>query len=168
MINGLGLVPIDMMTASTGDLEVGTLLLDRAAASGGIRLAKLHLDALDGFDMAVFIPMDGNRIVEQLEDNALLLSVVDLLRSRGKLLHAAAVDNIDILRTEALGATAASIATVAAADDGNRIAVIDGSHILLIIGVHQVGAGEVLVGRITPSRFSPGMFISWAGRRRNR
>ncbi len=39
-------------------LKLAALLLHRAAAAGGIRLAQLHLDALHGLDPILLVAMD--------------------------------------------------------------------------------------------------------------
>ena len=128
-------------------LELAALHGDRAAAAGGVRLAQFHTDAGHGLDMALLIPLDGNGIGEQVENDALLLGVVDLLGAGGELRLGAAVDDVD-LSPQALGAPGGVHSHVAAAHHGHLLVVEDGGLGALLIGLHQVDAGEVLIGGV--------------------
>ena len=128
--------------------ELAALLLDGAAAAGGIRLTQLHLDAGDGPDEAVLAGQDLHGVAEGLEDDALLLGVLDLLLTGGQLGHAAAVDDVDRLGTQTEGAAGSVHCHIAAAHDRHLFAGADGGLADGEIGLHQVGAGEELVGGV--------------------
>ena len=90
---------------------------NRLAATLFIGLAELLLLKLDAGDVTVLACMDGDGVVEQPELNALGLCMLDLFLTGGQLSHAAAVDDVDILGTQALGAAGGVHGDVAAADD---------------------------------------------------
>ena len=75
--------------------------------------------------------------------------MLNLLVTGGQLLHAAAVDNVDV-RAETLGAAGGVHGDVAAADDGDLLAGKrhDGRVGAVLIGLHQVDAGQELVGGV--------------------
>ena len=128
--------------------ELAALLLDGAAAAGSIRFAQLHLDAGDGLDEAVLIGQDLHGVAEGLEDNALFLGVLDLFLTGRQLCHAAAVDDVDRLSAQTQGAAGSVHCHVAAADDGDLPAGADGGLAGGQVSLHQVGAGEELVGGV--------------------
>ena len=128
--------------------ELAALLLDGAAAAGSIRFAQLHLDAGDGLDEAVLIGQDLHGVAEGLEDNALFLGVLDLFLTGRQLSHAAAVDDIDRLSAQTQGAAGSVHCHIAAADDGDLPAGADGGLAGGQISLHQIGAGEELVGGV--------------------
>ena len=118
------------------------------AATPLVGLAQLHADALDAGDIAVLVADDLHRIGEQLELHFLLHGVVDLLLTGGDLLHAAAVDDVDLLGAHALGAAGGIHGHVAGANDGDLLVVLDGGVVIVPVGLHQVDAGQVLVGGV--------------------
>src|SRR5699024_12192882 len=120
-----------------------------AAAAGGGRLAQSHLHSLEAHDVLALVAQDLHGVVEQPELDALLLRVVDLLRPRGQLVPAAAVDDEHLVRAHALGAARRVHRHVAAANDGDALRVgLYRRVIVAAVGLHQVYAGEILVGGV--------------------
>ena len=74
--------------------------------------------------------------------------MLDLLLTGRQLGHAAAVDDVDILGTQTLGAAGSVHGDIAAADNGNGLALHDGRAGILLVRLHQVDAGQVLVGGV--------------------
>ena len=128
--------------------ELAALFLDGAAAAGRIGLAQLHLHAGDGLDEALVVGEDLHGVAQGLEDDALFLGVFDLLFPGRQLSHAAAVDDVDGVGTQAQGAAGGVHGNVAAADDGDLLADADGGLAGGQICLHQVGAGQELVGGV--------------------
>src|SRR5699024_10719822 len=122
--------------------------LDGAAAAGGVGLAQLHLDAADGPDKALVVGQDGHGVGEGLEDDALLFGVLHFLLAGGQLLHAAAVDDVDRLGAQAQGAAGGVHGHVAAAYYGHLFSHVDVGVAVAAVGLHQVGAGQELVGGV--------------------
>ena len=75
----------------------------------------------------------------------------------GQLFHAAAVDDVHV-RAETLGAAGGVHRDVAAADDGDLLALKrhDGRVGALAVGLHQVDAGQELVGRVNAAEVFTG------------
>src|SRR5574344_1397053 len=127
--------------------EFAALDLDGAAASGGVGLAELVLEALESDDLAHVVAKDALGVLKRAELDAFLLGVVDFLDARWHFGLAAAVDEVDLLRAEAQGHPARVHRDVAAAEDPDARAVPEGRvGVRLVVGLHEVGAGEVLVG----------------------
>ncbi len=120
-----------------------------AAPAGGVGLAEAHLHALEAHDVLVRVAQDLDGVVQELELDALLLGVVDLLSPGGQLVTAAAVDYEHLVRAHALGAARRVHGHVAAADDGDALGVVLYRRIVVVaIGLHEVDTGEVLVGGV--------------------
>ena len=77
--------------------------------------------------------MDLHGVAQGLEDDALFLGVLDLLLTGRQLGHAAAVDDVDILGTQTLGAAGSVHGDIAAADNGDRLALHDGRAGILLV-----------------------------------
>ena len=137
--------------------ELAALLLDGAAAAGGVGFAQLHLHAGDGLDEAVVIGQNLHRVAQGLEDDAILLGVLHFLLTGGQLGHAAAVDDVDGLGTQTQGAAGSVHGHVAAAHNGDLLAGADGGLAGGQISLHQVGAGQELVGRVDALQALAGM-----------
>ena len=72
---------------------------DRAAASAGVRLTQLHTHAAHAAHVTV-LALDFDRVGQKVKDDALFLGVVDLFRPGRALGAGAAVDAVDLLRTQ--------------------------------------------------------------------
>ena len=127
---------------------VRSLFLDRAAASGSVRLAEFHLDALHGKDLTVRIAVDPDRVVQVLENDSLFLGVMDFFAPGRHFGIGTAVYDVDFFRTESLGRTGGIHRDVSSADDGDGMALADGGVVTVVIGLHEVGACQVFVCRI--------------------
>ena len=128
--------------------EVGALDRHRTAAALLVRLAELHLDALDAGHVALLVADDAHRVGEQLELDLFLLGVVDLFLTGGDLFHAAAVDDVDVLRAETLRAAGGVHGDVAGADDGDALVVLDRRVVIFAVSLHEVDTGQELVGGV--------------------
>ena len=92
--------------------------------------------------------MDLHGVAQGLEDDALFLGVLDLLLTGRQLGHAAAVDDVHGLGTQTQGAAGSVHGHVAAAHNGHLLAGADGGLAGGQVSLHQVGAGQELVGRV--------------------
>ena len=92
--------------------------------------------------------MDLHGVAQGLEDDALFLGVLDLLLTGRQLGHAAAVDDVHSLSTQTQGAAGSIHGHVAAAHNGHLFAGADGGLAGGQVGLHQVGAGQELVGGV--------------------
>ena len=128
--------------------EFAALDRHRTAAAGLVRLAQLHLLAAHAADVVIFVREHFERRGQELEDNALFLGVMDLLKTGGQLLLRAAVYDVDLLRAHALGAARRVHGHVAAAHDCNLVRVEDRGGGAVLVGLHQIDTGQVLVGRV--------------------
>ena len=81
----------------------------------------------------------------ELEPDALLLGVVDLLRARGQLVVAAPIDDDRVGRAQPAGRPHRIHRHVPAADDDDPLAVQDGGVAVGAPGAHEVDPGQVLV-----------------------
>ena len=73
--------------------------------------------------------------------------MVDFLDTRRHFRFGTAVDEVDLLGAEAQGHTGGVHRDVAAAEDRHGLAVPEGRvRLVLVVGLHEVRAGEVLVG----------------------
>ena len=83
-----------------------------------------------------------------MELDALLLRMMDLLFAGGHLQAAAPVDQVDLLGVEALAGAGGVHGGVAGPDHGDAFDDRDRRvHLRELIGLHQVGPGQVFVGR---------------------
>ena len=114
-ISGLGLLPMAQTDASIGMTELGARDLDRAAAARGVGLAQLHAQALDLGEPAALVADEAHGQGEEVEDDALLLGVLDLLGARRQLGLAAAVDDVHLVGAQAQGGAGRVHGHVAAA-----------------------------------------------------
>ena len=126
----------------------GTFDDNRTSSSGRIRLTQFHLDAGHTLDPAVLVAQHFRRVRQRLKDDALLLGVLDLLLTGRQLGHAAAVDDVHGLGTQTHGAAGSIHGHVAAAHDGDLLAGADGGLAGGQVSLHQVGAGQELVGGV--------------------
>ena len=95
------------------------------------------------------VAQEAQRVGEQQELDALFLGVVDFRRAGGQLVMGAPVDDIGMLGAQAQGGAGPVHGDVAAAEGGDILAFDDGRVTFGEgIGLHQVGAGQVFVGRI--------------------
>ena len=108
-------------------------------ASGVVGLTKRHARAADGAHPPVDVGKDRSRAGEEDEPNALPLRLVELGVACRKLGGSTPVDDGDLLRTEAYGASRRVQRHVAAAQHHDR----SGSE-LSVVGAGSVGALEVL------------------------
>ena len=92
--------------------------------------------------------MDLHGVAQGLEDDALFLGVLDLLLTGRQLGHAAAVDDVHGLGTQTQGAAGSVHGHIAAAHNGHLLAGADGGLAGGQVSLHQVGAGQELVGRV--------------------
>ena len=129
-------------------LKLAAFLDDGAAAAGSVRFAQLHLHTGHAADPAVRVAQHLHRVGEGLEDDALLLGVLHFLPAGRQFGHAAAVDDVDGLGPQPLGAAGGVHGDVAAAHDGHRTGFHDGGMAVRLVGFHQVDPGQVLVGRV--------------------
>ena len=72
----------------------------------------------------------------------------DFLFTGGELVHAAAVDDVDIFSTQALCGTGRIHRDVAAADDCNILCVLNRRGRIIFIRLHQVASGEEFICRV--------------------
>ena len=128
--------------------EVGAFNRDWTAATGSIRLTQFHLDALDGFYIALFITVDLNRVVEQHELNALFFCVMNFLTTSRQLSFRTSVDDVNVLCTQSHCASCSVHCNVTAADNCNRFTFSDWGVILIEVSFHQVDSGQELVCRV--------------------
>jgi hypothetical protein len=113
------------------------------------RLAELHPLAAEAGDPAVVVAEHLERRGQQLEADALLLGVVDLLGAGGQLLAAAPVDDRRLGSAPSrLAVRTASIATLPPPTTTTRWPWSTGRVGLRAPGAHEVDPGEVLVGRV--------------------
>ena len=98
-------------------------------------------------DVVILVGQDLHGVVEGLEDDALFLGVLHLFLTGGELLHAAAVDDVD-LGAQTLGAAGGVHSHVAAAHNGHLLGMLDGGVGVGLIGLHQVDTGQELVGGV--------------------
>ena len=131
-----------------GQLKLAALFFNGTAAAGSVRLTQLHLNAGHGVHKAVLVRVDGNGVAQGLEDDALFLGVLHLFLTGGQLSHAAAVDDVHALGTQTQGAAGSIHSHVAAAHNGNLLAGADGGLAGGQVSLHQVGAGQELIGRV--------------------
>ena len=74
--------------------------------------------------------------------------MLDLFAAGGQLGHAAAIDDVDLVCAQALCAAGGVHGDVAAADHGDLLAVLDGGLGVVLVGLHQIDAGQELVGGV--------------------
>ena len=74
--------------------------------------------------------------------------MLDLFLTGGQLLHGAAVDDVDVLGAQTQGGSRGVHRHVAAADDGDLAALHDRGDGIVVVGLHQVGAGQELIGGV--------------------
>ena len=106
----------DPLAALHGDGRTAALL---------VGLAQLLALQLDAGDKAVLAREDAGRVIEQIELDALGLGMLDLFKTGGQLVAAAAVADVDMLRAETLGNTGGVHGDVARADDGDTVEMLD-------------------------------------------
>ena len=94
-------------------------------AAGGVGLAQLHADALEAGDPFLLVAEHLDRRDEELELDALLLGVVNLLGAGRHFLARAAIDDHGRLGAEAFGGAGGVHGDVAAADRGDALALED-------------------------------------------
>ena len=127
------------------DLKLRALTGHRAPSARCVRLAEIHLNALYRPDSSFFVANHLNKVGEQFKDNALFLGVVNFLAARGHLTVAAAVDYIDLLRTEPFCAAGGIHRHVAPANDRHPAGLLYWRVIIIFVGFHQVYSGKELV-----------------------
>ena len=93
--------------------------------AGRVRLAEFHPDAAQAADPAVLVAEHLERRGQELEADAFLLGVVDLLGPGRQLVVAAPVDDRRLVGAEPLGGPDRVHGDVAAADDHDPLAVQD-------------------------------------------
>ena len=74
--------------------------------------------------------------------------MLDLFLTCGKLVLAAAVGDVNMLRAQALRHARGVHRHVARADDADVVEVLDGGVVIVAVGLHEVDAGEKLIGGI--------------------
>ena len=87
-------------------------------------------------------------VIEQSENNALFLRVLHLFLPCGQLLLRAAVDDIDFLRAQALCAARGVHRDVSSPHDRHALRAHDRRGGILPVSLHQIYAGQKLVGGI--------------------
>ena len=92
--------------------------------------------------------MDLHGVAQGLEDDAFFLGVLHLFLTGRQLGHAAAVDDVHGLGTQTHGAAGSVHGHVAAAHNGHLLAGADGGLAGGQVSLHQVGAGQELVGGV--------------------
>ena len=115
-------------------------------AAALVRLAQLHFHAAQAADPAPFVGEHLHGIGEHPEADALLAGVVHLLGAGRKLLLRTAVNDRG-LGSEPPGRAHGVHRHVAAAHDRHAAADMDRRVVPCVVGVHQVGARQELVGR---------------------
>ena len=128
------------------DHELGALDRDGPPPAGVVRLAELHPLAAQAADPALLVAEHLERRDQEVEDDAFLLGVVDLLGARGELVVRAAVDDPRLRRAEPPRGPDRVHGHVAAADHDDALAMQDRRVGVGVPGAHQVDPGEVLVG----------------------
>ena len=99
-------------------------------------------------DAAVLVAEDALGVLQQVEDDAFFLGVAHFLDARGHLGLGPAVDQVHLLGAEPQRRAGGIHGHVAAAEHGGDLGVDDGRvGAAPVVGAHQVGARQVLVGR---------------------
>ena len=135
------------------NIEFAALNDDRAASAGSVRLAKLHFYASNTGDPAVIrVTRVGDvrrqnlyRVRQRVEDDALFLCVLHFFLTCRQFCHAAAVDDVHVLRAETLCGSRSVHGHVTAADDRHVFRVLDRRSGIIAVSLHQVAAGEEFV-----------------------
>ena len=127
--------------------KLGTLNGNRSATSGSIRLAQFHFDALDLVYVVVLVAQNANRVVQQVELNALFLCVLDFLGTSRHLISASPVNYMD-LSAHSFSASCCVHGNVSAAYNRNLLVLFDWSVVLVQVALHQVDSGQILVGGV--------------------
>ena len=127
--------------------ELGTLNGNRSATSGSIRLAQFHFNALDLAYVVVLVAQNANRVVQQVELNALFLCVLDFLGTSRHLISASPVNDMD-LGAHSFSASCSVHGNVSAAYNRNLFVLFDWGVVLVQVALHQVDSGQVLVGGV--------------------
>ena len=130
------------------EYELAVRLLDRSAAAGSVRLAKLHLNALHAGYELVLVAQYFNGVVEGLEDDALLHCVLYFFLTCGHFFQTAAVYYVYVLGAQTLSAARRVHCNVAAADNRNACVLLDRSVALRLVCLHEVNSGEELVSGV--------------------
>ena len=95
--------------------------------------------------MAGLIAEDLDRIVQKLEDDALLPRVMYFLCSGRKLCKRSSVDDVNLRSAHTFRASCRVHRHVAAADDGNLVTVHDRGIVFRQISLHQVDTRQIFV-----------------------
>ena len=147
--SGLARVPMATTTTSQGMTNSEPGMTIGPGAAGGVGLAQLHADALEAGDPFLLVAEHFDRRDQELELDAFLLGVVDFLGAGRHFLAGAAIDDHGGLGAQAFGGAGGVHGDVAAADDGDALALEHrGVGPRELVGGHQVHAGEILVGGI--------------------
>ena len=120
--------------------------LDGRASSGGVGLAEFHTDAFDTGHPTFFVADDFGRVGEHLEVDTFFFGVVHFLAPCRQFGFGAAVDDGGVGSQPLCGAHGVH-GHVPPAYDNDAVAGIDRGVVLLVVGVHEVGAGQEFIGR---------------------
>ena len=134
------------------EFKVRSLLLNRTAPAGSIRLAQLHLHAFQRTDLAVLIPVNLHRIAQEAENNAFLFRMVDLLVTGRHFLLTAAVDNINVFRTQPFCCSGSIHRDISAADNRNVLRADNRCVVFRTVGLHQIDAREKFICGVGPNQ----------------
>jgi len=141
-------------------LELRTLDGHRRAPARSIRLTQLHADAAHAGHVPLLVAENRHRVREEIEDHTFFDSVVELFLARRHLCARAPVDDVHVAmlgaipvcgsveHLQALGAARGVHGHVARTDDRHMAPRLDrGVIIWELVALHQVDAGQELVGR---------------------
>jgi len=96
----------------------------------------------------MIVPDDARRRAEVFEDDAFFLGMVGFFDTGRHFLIGTPIDDIDRLCTQTLCGSGCVHRDVTAADDRNGLASRNRCIITVVIGLHQVCAGQKLIGGI--------------------
>ena len=95
------------------------------------------------------LPSEAGRRRQQHEFHSFLLGVVDFFLPGGEFFPAPTIDDVGLLRPQAQGGPGGVHGDVAAPKGGNLLAPDQGSVVIgEVVGLHQVGTGQIFIGRI--------------------
>src|SRR5699024_997676 len=117
--------------------------------SGCIRLTKLLFYDLHAFYPAVLVAEDRCRIVEEAEDDAFLLRVMELFQTGRSLLLTSSVYDIYFFRAKTFRCSGCVHGNIAGTHDSYSAAHLDrGRSLRELVSLHQVHTGQEFIGGI--------------------
>src|SRR5450759_656652 len=119
-----------------------------APATRCVRFPEMHLLYSQAGDPSLTVAEDLHGFLEKMELDSLLDCMVILFFTGGHLLLRASIDDHDPEGSQPQRRPGRVHGDIAAAEDRHGLTTQDGSVRVLVVGVHEVGACQVLVGGI--------------------